>query len=212
METTFVGAGDQMLNKEQASLLKLFFAAGFNFLLRRLAKLRHRELVKFVELALQQFLVGQGKLVFRNQRGRQGTVQRILHDLAVLAGAEQHADGRTFVGLAHVAVEGFEIEIHFAELLRLKFFDLEVERDQALQPAMIEQQVEREVRVADLQAQFLADETKIRAEFDEEFFEVGHERRLQLPLGMFRGQVQKIQQVGVFENGFGGGMQLSQHC
>ena len=64
-----------------------------------------------MQLGLQQLLVRQLGLVVRDQRGRERAAEGIFDDFVVLAGAEQQADGRVFVGFLVVAVEGFEVEI-----------------------------------------------------------------------------------------------------
>jgi len=64
-----------------------------------------------VELGLQEFLVGQWGLIFRDQRGREGAGQRVLDDLVALGRAQQNTDGGAFVGLADIAVERLEVEL-----------------------------------------------------------------------------------------------------
>ena len=137
-------------------------------------------MIKLMELALEEFFVGQGGLVFGDEGGRNGAAQGIFHDFVVLGGAQKDADGRALVRLSYIAVEGFEIEFHFAEMLGFEFFYFQIEGNKTLQPAVEEEQVEAEILAADLKEVFLADKTKIAAQFDQEAAEVGKERPLEI--------------------------------
>lgn len=83
---------------------------------------------------MQQPLLGQLRLVLRDERWREGTAERILDHFAVLAGAEQHADGGPFVRLSDVTVHGLEIELQLAQVLRLELADFELDSDKTAQP------------------------------------------------------------------------------
>jgi hypothetical protein len=65
--------------------------------------------VELMQLRLQELLVGQSGLILGNEGGRDGPAQGVLDHLMVLGGAEQHANGRPFMGLADVAVEGLQV-------------------------------------------------------------------------------------------------------
>ena len=97
-------------------------------------------------------------------------------------------------------------------MLRLELVHLELERDQAVQAAMKEEQVEEEISAADLQSEPLAHESEVRPEFQQELPQVGNECLLQLQLGMGLGQVQEVEQVCILKHCFRKGMQLSQQC
>ena len=77
----------------------------------RECRLRLSQRVELVELGLQEFLVGQSGLVFRDQRGREGAGQRVLDDLVVLGRAQQNTDGWAFMGLPDIAVVRLEVEL-----------------------------------------------------------------------------------------------------
>src|ERR1035437_9317242 len=139
------------------------------------------ELVELMQLAPEELLVRQRRLVFGDEGGGDGAGQGVFNDLVVLRGAKNDAAGGPFVGFAEVAVEGFQVELHFAKMLRLELRDLKIESHQALQRAMEEQEVEVEIPPTDLDAELFTGETKVRPEFDQELLEVGDEGLLGLP-------------------------------
>ena len=94
------------------------------------------------------------------------------------------------MGLLYVAVEGFEVEFHLAEMLGPELINLEVEGDEALESAMVEQEVEPEVLAAKLQEILLPDKEEIPSQFEEELLEVGHEAGLEIGFGVSRFWVQ----------------------
>jgi hypothetical protein len=96
------------------------------------------------------------------------------------------------VGLEHVAIEGFEVELHLAQVLGLELLDLKIERHQTLQGAMEEQEVKVEIPAADLEAQLLPGEAEVRPEFDEKMLQVGDEGLLELLFGVSGGEVQEV--------------------
>ena len=91
------------------------------------------ELIKLVEFGLEEFLVWEAGLVFGDEGRGEGAAQGVFDDLVVLGGAEEHADGGLLMGLAHVAVESFEVEFELAQVFRLELVDLEFERHEALE-------------------------------------------------------------------------------
>ena len=111
---------------------------------------RSEQLVELVELGLEQLLVRELGFILGDHGRGEGAAEGIFDHLAVLGGAEQQADGWVFVGLADIAVKGFEVEVEFAEVLGLEAGDLEFDGDEAVQPAVEEEQIEREVLPADL--------------------------------------------------------------
>src|ERR1039458_7477533 len=119
------------------------------------------ELVELMQLAPEELLVRQRRLVFGDEGGGDGAGQGVFDNLVVFRGAKHNADGGPFVGFAVVAVEGFQVELHFAKMLRLELRDLKIESHQALQCAMEEQEVEVEIPPADLDAELFTGETKV---------------------------------------------------
>ena len=125
-----------------------------------------------MEFALEELLVGELGLVFGDEGGAEVAVHGVFDDFGILAGAEQHADGGVFVGLFRIAVEGFEIEAELAEVFRLEAADLEFDGDEAVQAAVEEEEIEREIPPADLERELGADEAEIAAQLDEEIAEL----------------------------------------
>ena len=125
-----------------------------------------------MQFRLQQFFIGQLGLVFGDEGGAEVAVHGVFDDFGILAGAEQHADGGVFVGLFRIAVEGFEIEAELAEVFRLEAADLEFDGDEAVQAAVEEEEIEREIPPADLERELGADEAEIAAQLDEEIAEL----------------------------------------
>ena len=107
-------------------------------------------LARVVQLGLQQCFVWQLSLIFGDERRREGTAERIFDDLAIFGGAQQHTDGRTLVGLAHIPVERFQVELEFPEILRLEAVGFEFNRHQAVQAAMEEEKIERAIAATHL--------------------------------------------------------------
>jgi hypothetical protein len=108
-----------------------------------------RELVELVELALEEFFGGEKGLVIGNQGRGDGSAQSVLDHFAVFACAEEDADGRAFVRFPEIAVQGFEIKLHFAQVLGLEAFNLKVKSDEAPKATMVEEKVEVKVFSAD---------------------------------------------------------------
>jgi len=52
------------------------------------------------------------------------------------------------VWLADVSIQRFEVEVELAEMLGLKSVDLQLDGDEAIQPAVKEQKVQRKVAAA----------------------------------------------------------------
>jgi hypothetical protein len=69
-------------------------------------------LVELMQLPLEELLVRQRRLVFGNESGGDGAGQGVFDDFVILGCAEEDANGGAFMGLLHVAVEGFEVEFH----------------------------------------------------------------------------------------------------
>ena len=70
--------------------------------------------------------------------------------------------------LAHVPVERLQVELQLAEVLGLELLNLQLERDQAVQRPVEEQQVDLEVPPADLDLVVAADEAEVPAQLDQE--------------------------------------------
>ena len=108
-------------------------------------------MVKLVKFGLEKFFVGQKGLVVGDEGRREGAAEGVFDDFTVLGGAQEKADGGVFVGFANVAIEGFEVELEFAEVLGFEAVDFEFDGDQAVHAAVKEEEIEGEIAVADLE-------------------------------------------------------------
>ena len=104
------------------------------------------------------------------------------------------------MGLLEIAVEGFEVEIELAEVLRLELFELQLEGDEAVEGAVEEQEVEREVAPADLERDLAAEEAEVAAQLGDEGAQAGEQRAVQVGLGVVVGQAEELEDVGVLED------------
>ena len=163
-----------------------------------------------MELGFEQFLVGEHGFILGDHGGGEAAAEAILDDFGVLGGAEQQANGGIFVGLAVVAVEGFEVEVDLTEVLRAEFANLQLDGDEAVHAAMEEQQIEREILSADLDGILGADEAEVPSQLSDEAAQIAQESPFQIRLGMLRGQAEEFEGVDVFEELGGLGVQLSQ--
>ena len=77
----------------------------------------------------------------------------------ILVGTEKHSYGRTFICLANIAIEGFQVEIQLPEVLRFELACFELHFNQAGKATVKEQQVEREVLAADLELHLAPDKS-----------------------------------------------------
>jgi len=141
-------------------------------------RIGHRESVELVQLALQKLFVGQSRLVLGDECRRNRATERVFDDFIVLRCTEQHADRWSFVRLADIAVERFEFKLQLAEILWLKVVDLEFDRDEASQLAVIKHELDPKILAADLDQVFLADKAKVAAQFENELLQSRDQRGL----------------------------------
>jgi hypothetical protein len=97
--------------------------------------------VQLMKLVLEKLLIWKLCLILGDQRRRQRTAEGIFDNFILFAGAQEYADRRLFVRLAHIAVKGFQIKVQLTEMLRFKAPDLEFKGDQGVETAMKEEQV-----------------------------------------------------------------------
>ena len=174
---------------------------------RRQGCLLLSQFVKLVKLGLEQSLIRQSRLILGDECRRHRPAQCVLDHFVVLRGTQKYTNRRLLVRFLHVAVEGLQVKLQLAEKLRLEFFNLEVERDQAVECPIEKQQVDFKVPSTDLNSVVAADETEVAAKFDQELLQLFEQGALQVGLGVPRGQVEEFKKVAVFENRWSIGMQ-----
>ena len=126
------------------------------------------QFVELVELGLEQLLIGHSGLVRGDQSGRHRPVQSIFNDLVILRRTKQYSNRWLLMRLLHVAVESLQIELEFAKVFRLELDDFEFKRDQAVECAIKEQQIEFKVSSANLDRLMTANVAEVAAKFDQE--------------------------------------------
>ena len=84
--------------------------------------------------------------------------------------------------------------------------------DQAVEPTVKEQQIQREVAPAHLHGVLAADEAEIAPELDQKIFEPQQQATMQVGFQVVLRQLQKFDEVAVFENAGGFWMSLCQQC
>ena len=149
-----------------------------------------------------------GGIAFLLVRDGWGTVQVVAEDPALLARLETervHPE-------SDVAIEGLDVEAQLAEVLGTELADLELDGHEAREPAVEEDEVDREVLVADLHRVLGADEAEVAAELGEEAAQVVEEGAVKIRFGVAGGEVEKLQGIQLLEVFDGAGVQFSQRC
>jgi hypothetical protein len=103
------------------------------------------------------------------------------------------------VGLAHVAVQRFEVEAELAQVFRLEPIHLQLDCHEAVQAPVEEQQVEREISSTHLHRKLGAYEAEVAAQLDEEGAQLAEQTVVQIGLGIVWRQAQEFQRVGILE-------------
>src|SRR5690606_21290501 len=177
-----------------------------------LISLRGIQSIELMQLRLQQRLVRQLSLVLGDQCRGQAAVEGVVHHFVILAGTQQHADGRLLMGFADIAIQRFQVEAEFAEIFRLETSYLELNGHQAVEAAMKKQQVQSEIAPTYLQGVLGADKAEVTAKLDQEVPKTGELTLVKVRLNVTIGQVKKFDHVGIAEHLQGRRMSLSQHC
>ena len=82
-------------------------------------------------------------------------------------------------------------------MLRFEFSDFQLDRDEAGQRAVVKQQINEKIRIADLHAVFFADEGEVAAEFEDKTLQIFNDCFAEALFGEFLRQIQKFEHVGV---------------
>src|SRR5690554_5300533 len=150
-----------------------------------------------MQFGLQQCLVRQLGLVFGYQCRGQAAVEGVFHDLVILAGTQQYANGGVLVGFADIAIQRLQVKTQLAKIFRLEAADLEFDGHQAVEAAMEKQQVQGKVPSTHLQRVFGADKAKVAAQLDQKIPEAGEQTLVQIGLDMAVRQVEKLNHIGI---------------
>jgi hypothetical protein len=121
----------------------------------------------------QLFLELRGKslpeMVRRDSHRFRHVPESILRDDPVLFPAQENPNGRLINrGIAEKIISSRQVEVQLAGKLRYKFADLQLDDDVAVQPGMVEQQIEIKILVPDFKMILAAEKCKSDPEFDKE--------------------------------------------
>lgn len=165
----------------------------------------------------QKRVEGRGELVLIGQRIALCRWQRVVRvrrhghrgiglpegvpDGVVVAAAADEDPDRWIVGSEpELVVDDGNIEAELAGVLGLEFSGLELDDDVTELDDVEEQQVEVEVVPAHVEVHLPADEREAGAEFPQGFDDAIHQRLFQVPLGGLIGQLEEVEDVGVFRD------------
>src|SRR5882672_8038467 len=98
--------------------------------------------------------------------------------------------------LAVIAVEGFEIELQFPQILGLEAVHLQLNGHQTVELPMKQQEVDDEISTPDLHRIFRSDETEVVPEFDKKVLQPHQQGAMQIVFGMGHRQVEKLDKIG----------------
>ena len=101
--------------------------------------------------------------------------------------------------MAQQIINGRQVKVHLARVLRLEVVDLEIDDDEAAQAQVIEEEIEVEVLVADLEVILAADKGEAPAELKEKRTEIVQQTPFEFPLGNISRSRKKLEIVGVLE-------------
>ena len=143
-------------------------------------------------LVRQRRLYSAASTLFGSPRGRSGRP-------LVLLGAEDEADRRVLVGVRPVLAGVVEVEVHLPGVGVRELAELEVDDDEAAQPAVEEEQVDAIPLVADAEPPLAADEGEVAAQLEQEALELPDERLLQIALGVLVLQAEELEDEGILD-------------
>jgi hypothetical protein len=103
------------------------------------------------------------------------------------------------MGLADISIEGFEVEAELSQILRLKPAYFEFNADEAIEPAMEEEKIERKISVADLDWILGTDKAEVSPQLNQEVLELEKQAAMQIRFPMHLRQIEKLQHVRIFE-------------
>ena len=118
------------------------------------------DLLEFLCLGQFGFQFRRKKPVFRDADRTSSIAQSVFDDCLIFAPTKYDADGRAILRGLDQAIDRRLVEIHFAHEFRFEITDLEINHDVAVQPGMVEKQIEEEFLAVYLQPILIADERK----------------------------------------------------
>jgi hypothetical protein len=103
-------------------------------------------------------------------------------------------------------LDSFACEAHgfiLPEVFRRERSQFQIHGDQSPKPAVIKEQVEIKIRLADAHALLPRDEAEIAAEFEQELFHLAQDRPFQILLAESAGQIEEVKDVRIAKDHIG---------
>src|SRR5437773_5273609 len=120
-----------------------------------------------------------------------------LHVLGGLPSAENKPQRLGFARLTFVTLQPVEVEFHLAFVCGLKVANLQIQRHEPAELAMVKQQVEVVIAAINLHPLLPLDETEAHAEFENECLHLPQNRGLNVLLRVRVFQSQEVQQIRI---------------
>src|ERR1035437_4301932 len=124
----------------------------------------------------------------------------VLRHNSALRFAQDEANTRLVVGMAKHVIDGGEVEVHLAGILRLKCAHPQVDNDEASELQVVEEQVKPEILSSNIKRHLAPDEGETHAEFDEELAQVREKSLFEIALVGFLSEGEKVEVVWIFED------------
>ena len=140
------------------------------------------------------------QLIGGNADGVGFGAEGILDFHVVLFRAEDDADGWLVAVAAFPVVEQVQVEIHLSRELRFEGADFEVEGDEGLEEAVVEEEVDEILLFPEGDPVLAADEAEAVAEFEQEGLQARDEAGFEFAFPHGAAQAEKFQIVGTLEH------------
>jgi hypothetical protein len=93
----------------------------------------------------------------------------------------------------------FQVGVHLAGVGVREAIELQVDQDEAAQAPVEKEEVDAIRLVADPHAPLANDEAEVRAEFQQEGFEMPDQRRFEIALRVFVAQIEEVENLGILD-------------
>ena len=117
-----------------------------------------------------------------------------------MGATEQQADGWLIVVGLDLSVHGAEVEVQLAGVLRLERMGLEFDHDVALQPGVVEEEVDEKLVPGDLQPELTTDKGKPGTKLEQKAGDVANEGVLDVALVGLIPKAKEVEAVGIFQD------------
>ncbi len=101
--------------------------------------------------------------------------------------------------LFHIAIECLDVEAQLADVLGAELANLQLDGNQAREPAVEEHEVDRKILVTDLHRVLGADETEVAAELGDKSAEIAQQCAVEISLRVTTRKIDELERVDIFE-------------